>query len=278
MREMAELPKAGDRVPVEKFHVSEMNANFGEPFGESEEDEQLIANLRAGGELVHKIIARPENEGYGVVVGRRRFLAKREIGTKFLEVGKDCLIEEIGDEEAAEASVIENFFRKDMNPIARAKAFNRVIAFSPGGLRATARRFGIPPTTLSDYMRPLDLTPKMQEEVAKGSLIYTDAVRLARMKLGEVRLDQLAEILENEGYEAFLKEVERSSTGKLKRGIPKGVYDVDRVVWDKRSRREMGIRETISKATKAKGFKKEPEYIKDFLIRHIEEIEQELKA
>ena len=50
-------------------------------FGESDEDRALIENLRKG-TIVHPFKARPEGNGYGVYVGRRRFLAKKAIGTK----------------------------------------------------------------------------------------------------------------------------------------------------------------------------------------------------
>ena len=276
------IPKIGDSILIEMFHISEMNANFGEPFGESEEDKQLIANVREGKKLVHKILARPENDGYGIIVGRRRFLALKEIGKKSLIVGKDCVIEEMGDEESSESSVVENFLRKDMNPIARAEAFNRVIAFSPGGIRATARRFGLKPQTLSEWLKVLELSPKMQEEVSKGSIYYTDALLLARQKISKEKQDQLAEKLKKEGYNAFLKDVDRITTGKMKRGIPKGIYEVDRILWDKRNRREMSYHKILIEAAKKKGFTSEKgevnvnEYIKDFIINRIEEIEKEI--
>lgn len=276
MGETIKLPKTGDHIPVERFHISEMNVRAGQPFGETEEDRNLIANLRRE-KIIGPFRARPEGEGYGVVVGRRRFLAKKEAGVDHLVAGADCLIEEMTDEEAREASLIENLevLRRSMDPVTRANALADVIAYSPTGLRGTARRLGMPPSTLSEWLKVLKLTPKLQEAVKKGSMVFSDSLNLAKMKLSEERQDQLAEVLENEGYEAFQKAVERQSAGRLKRGIPKGVYEVDRVIWDKRSRKDVKIRETISRAAKARGFEKEPEYIKDYLVRHIEEIEGE---
>lgn len=61
----------------------------------------------------------------------------------------------------------------------------------------------------------------------------------------------------------------------MKRGIPKGIYEIDRVVWDKRNKKEMGYFEIVRKVAETKDMKP-PDYIKDFVIRHIEEIEAEL--
>jgi len=212
-----------------------------------------------------------------VVVGRRRFLAKKEIGAKYFVVGADCLIEEMSDEEAKEASLIENLeiLRKEMDPITRANKLNEIIAFSPLGLRGTARRLGISASTLSEWLKILELGPKMQEAVAKGLLYYTDALMVARMKLGEAAQDELVEVLESEGLEAFKKELMRVIGGKMKRGIPRDVYRIDRLIWDKRNRKEMGYYEILMKVAEKKGMKV-PEYIKDFMIKHIEEITKEI--
>jgi len=234
MRER-DLPNVGGHIPVEKFHISELNVRVGQPFGESEEDRALIDQLRWG-KIIEPFKARPEGDGYGVVVGRRRFLAKKEIGTKFFVVGSDCLIEEMTDEEARETSLIENLkiLRKELDPITRAMRLNEIVSYSPTGLRGTARRLGIPPSTLSEWLKVLELSPKMQEAVAKGLLYYTDALHLAKMKIGQIKQDELAEILEKEGVEAFKKELERLAEKKLKRGTPKGKYIILRATFDKR--------------------------------------------
>lgn len=102
-----DLLKLGNSIPVEEFHVSPLNVRFGKPFGGSEEDQLLIANLRKG-KIIGPFKARPEEDSYGVVVGRRRFLAKKEAGARQFVVGVDCLIEEMTDDEAREMSLIEN--------------------------------------------------------------------------------------------------------------------------------------------------------------------------
>lgn len=269
------MPETGDHIPVEKLHISQMNVRAHAPFGDAEEDKQLIAQLRQG-RIIGPFKARPEGDGYGVVVGRRRFLAKKKLGTKYFVVASDCLIEEMSDEEAREASLIENLqiLRKEMNPITRANKLAEIIAFSPLGLRGTARKLGIPASTLSEWLKILELSPKMQEVVAKGLLYYTDALKAARMNLGEALQSELAEIAETRGLEACQKRLMEITVGRTKRGIPRGVYKIDRLIWDKRNRKEMGHYEILMKAAKNRGMKV-PQYIKDFTIRHIEEIAEE---
>lgn len=264
-----ELPKIGEKIPVDRFHVSEINMRYGEPFGESEDDQLLIANLTAG-DIIEPFIARPEGEGYGVVIGSRRFSGKVAAGAKEFTMGFDCLIRHMTDEEARESSLIENFevLRKTPDPILRARKLKEAIDLSSDGLRGCAKRWGVPPSTLSEWLKVLGLSPKMQEAVQKGILEYTDGVRLSRMELEKEQQEDLAEVLEAEGTEAFRKELERVSEKQLKRGIPKGVYYVERITWDKRDEDHMQIYESLGKFAEEKGVGRD-EYSRSVLTDHV---------
>ncbi|MDH5266036.1 MAG: hypothetical protein OEW62_00005 [Candidatus Bathyarchaeota archaeon] len=263
-----ELPKLGELLSVDKFHVSELNVRAGRPFGESEEDRALIDQLRRG-KIIGPFKSRPEGDGYGVVVGRRRFLAKKEASARFFVVGSDCLIEEMSDEEAREASLIENLsiLRKEMDAITRATRLNEIVSFSPAGLRATARRLGIPASTLSEWLKILELSPKMQEAVARGLLCYTDALKLAKMKIGQMKQDELAEILEKEGIEAYRKELERLAMKKLKKGAPKGKYLILRATFDRAYPTDVELYEKLKRLAETKQMKLD-EYCKWVLAEH----------
>jgi ParB/RepB/Spo0J family partition protein len=262
------LPKLGELLPIERFHVSELNVRAGRPFGEGEEDKTLINHLKRG-KIIGPFKARPEKDGYAVVVGRRRYLAKKSAGAKFFVAGSDCLIEDMTDEEAREASLIENLsiLRKDMDPITRATRLNEIVSFSPAGLRATARRLGIPASTLSEWLKVLALSPKMQEAVANGLLCYTDALKLAKMSIGQLKQDELAEILEKEGIEAYRKELERLGKKKLKRGAPKGKYIILRTTLDRMYPPDVELYEKLKRLAEAKKMKLD-EYCKWVLTEH----------
>jgi ParB family chromosome partitioning protein len=266
------LPEVEKRILTPKFHVSPLNVRAGEPFGETKEDKRLIAQLRRG-RIVGPFKARPEGDGYGVFVGRRRFLAKKEGGAKYFVVGVDCLIEDVCDKDAKEASLIENLeiLRKEMNPITRAKTLNEVISFSAAGLRGTARRLGISASTLCEWLKVLELSPRMQEALAKDLLFYTDALRIARMKLGTDLQDKLAEMLETEGPVAFKRELARLSKGGSKKGFSRGVYTILRITFDKRYKPDAELCEKITELSKAENMKLD-EYCKWVLTEHVKSV------
>jgi len=274
------IPPMGEKVPVEKFHISKLNIRFGEPFGNSEEDKYLIDNLK-NGRIITPFKARPEKNGYGVIVGRRRFLAKKKSGAKNFINGIDCVIEKISDDEAREVSLVENLesLRKTMDPITRAKGLDSIMrGAAEMSLRATATRLGIPPSNLSEWLSILQLNPKLQKAISEGLMGYTDGLKIFRLNLDKNEQDRLTKMLTTQGQKALKKEIfrlQRINSGKKSRGIPPGIYEVVRVTWDKRNSKEKIYFKTLSKAASKKGITIS-EYIKEFIKTNMNWIEKEI--
>jgi len=263
----------GEKITVDKFHISKLNVRAKEKFGETEEDQALILQVRKG-KIVQPFKARPEGKGYGVYVGRRRFLAKKQIGVKQFTVGQDVIVEDLDEEEAREQSLIENLslLRQEMNPITRAKQLQGMLAVSTTGLRGLAIRLGIAASTLSEWISVLDLSPKVLDVLEKNPHLYTDARQMARMKLSSILQNELAEVLEKQGEEAFKAELDRMKEGGKKRGIPKDVYYIVRTAFDKRYPPDKKAYETLEDLAKAKNMKVD-EYGKQVLLDHVKKAE-----
>jgi len=270
------IPEIGDKISVDKFHVSESNMRYDKPFGESKEDQLLIQQLRFG-KVVQPFKARLEKGGYGVYTGRRRFLAKQKFKAEF-EVGKDVIIIDIKPDAAREESLIENLriLQKEVDPMTRARALAEIIREGGGGLRGTARRLGLAKSTLQDWLKALELSPGLQSTLEKALMTWRDARSIARMRIGKEKQEQLAEILETKGLEAFREELSKIMP-KGKRGIPAGKYVVDRVIWDKQNKFDVQYYETLSKIAEAKSMTV-PELIKDYIVRHIKDIQKEMST
>ena len=267
------LPKVGDKIPIKKFFVSKTNMRVDEPFGESAEDKALIEHFRRT-EIVQPFKARPEEDGYGAVVGRRRFLALKESGRlKELTVGQHVLIAEMSDEEAMDASLKENLeeFHKTPDPISRAKAISAYLSRLPTGLRGLARAWGVSHSTLSEYLKILDLNPAMQETVRKGQVSFRDGLATARLKLEDEVQTKLAETAETQGVDIFKRELARHMAKKGKRGIPAGIYIVVRSIFDKRNKDDLRYYKTLEKLAKEKEIGVS-DYAKQVLVDHIKSV------
>lgn len=265
MTEIAE-PKIGDSIPISKFFVSKMNIRAEEQFGKTDEDFTLTQHLTKQ-DLVQPIIARPEGSGFGIVIGRRRFLAKKKAGAKKLVVGEDVLIRNLTDEQALDDSIRENLsvFRQELNPIARAKAIQKLLETREASLRELGRTWKMPIANLSDWMTVLELSAKMQSVVGKGLIYFTDAVNIARAGISKEVQDRLADTAELKGYDAFKKEYSQLPSAKERRGLPAGKYEILRITWDKTDKQEHELYQKLEQLAKVTG--KETEEMAKIIIR-----------
>jgi hypothetical protein len=263
--------EVGKTVSVDKIHVSKLNVRVEDAFGESDEDHALIENLRKG-TIVHPFKARPEGDGYGVYVGRRRFLAKKAIGTKLFIVGKDMIIEQIDDDRARKESAVENLelFRKNMDPWTRAQSLQHIIDFNVGlSLRSVAKELGIPHNTLSEYVGILQLHGNWDRLIREGKLDFYNSLKLVKLKLGELQEEELAKVLDVEGLDAYYAALAKITGGKVeRRGVPRGKYVVIRTTLEKRSKDDMELFEGLEKLAKARN-QQVNEYAKDVLREHV---------
>lgn len=262
------LPKIGDAISVEKFFVSKMNMRVDEEFGKSFEDMVLTEHLGKT-DIVQPFIARPEGEGFGVVIGRRRFLAKRRSGAKKFVVGMDCLIREMSDEDAYDASIRENMdtFRREVNAMLRARSVKRKLDMDGIGQRELARRWRVPIANIAEWLAPLKLVQALQTLLEKEAFTFTDAVNIVQLSLDEETQNKLAKILEENGADAFKSELARVKAGREKRGSPAGKYAVARVTWNRTVPEEDEAYHRLEVLANSTD-KKLEEYCKAVLIEH----------
>jgi len=228
-----DVPKAGDRMPVERFHISKLNVRANRPFGESEKDKSLLENVRRNG-IVEPMLARPEGNGFGIYAGERKYHSAMIIGYKAFVIGEDALIRNVTDEQARLQSLIEDLdaLREELNPIERANAIMDVIRTDMIGERAVAKRLGVAPSTLSQWIKILDLTPPMRDAVAKGQIYFKDALNLAKAKVGEIQEKKLAEAAETGGRDGYMATLEAVQAGHEKRGLPAGMYNAVKMMFN----------------------------------------------
>lgn len=268
------LPKLGEDIPLSQVFISKMNVRYGEAFGKTDEDFFLSQNVEKQG-VVQPMIARPEAHGYGVVQGSRRYHSLKKAGKKTVKIGKEIIVRQMTDQEAFDESLRENLpiFRRELNPIARAKAIQKLLETREASLRELARTWKVPIANLSDWMTVLELTPKMQTVVEKGLIYFTDAVNMARAGLTKDVQDQLAETVEKKGYDAFKAELAKLPSAKERRGLPAGKYSILRLTYDKTDQADIMRYNRIEKLAKVLG-KEVEETAKILIDRGLERSEK----
>lgn len=244
-------------IPIEKIHISPLNVRAGIGFGD-EEDLELEKNIGEVG-LINPIVVRPVGDEYEVIVGSRRFLSLQKSGVTEI----DCVVKDFDDEEALDFSLSENVFRKDVDPVTLGKWLKARLDRGDIKLSAYARKIGKAKSTISEWLRMNVLSAELQQEVAVGAIPFRYALKLARMDLSDKDQKDLANEMKSEGFGALQKAVDRISSGKEKRGAPRGLLVV-RINFGFGSSEYDSLRKIAEKNDKDLG-----EYCREILVDHV---------
>ncbi len=127
--------------------------------------QELAASILEVG-LLQPLVLRPSpcGEGYEIIAGERRFRACHLAG---LETAP-AYINERSDVHSAQAALIENVQRKDLNPLEIAQALQKLIDNHSFSQQVLAKKIGKQRSTVANYLRLLLLPKKIQESLGKG--------------------------------------------------------------------------------------------------------------
>ncbi len=157
--------------------------------------DDLAASIRTAG-LMQPIVLRPlSGGGFQIVVGERRWRAAQKVGLARVP----AVIREIDDQTAAEWALIENIQREDLNPMERAEAFRRLTEEFEMTHQEVAERVGLNRSTVTNFIRLLDLDDLTRDAVGRGRLGQAHA----RLLLGVTNLQvrrHLAELAIREDW------------------------------------------------------------------------------
>lgn len=129
--------------------------------------QELADSIKSTDGLLQPIVVRPlPNQTYEIVAGERRWRAAQLAG--LTEV--DCLIYPYSDEQALQASIIENISRHDLNPIEEAKAYQRLIDEFDYLHEEVAASVGKSRAAITNTLRLLKLHPKIQKYMIEGKI------------------------------------------------------------------------------------------------------------
>jgi ParB family chromosome partitioning protein len=137
---------------------------------------ELAASIKASGILQPIIVRAVGPDRYQLIAGHRRTEAAKLAG---LEKVPAIVRHDSTDERQAEWALIENIQRADLNAIERAKAYRSYIDKFKLTHAQAAERLGEDRTTITNFLRMLDLNPGVQDLVARGILSAGHAKVLA---------------------------------------------------------------------------------------------------
>jgi ParB family chromosome partitioning protein len=144
-------------------------------------DEKALKEL-ANSIQIHDLIqpitvAQLANGKYQLIAGERRFRAAKIAGLSDLP----AYVRTGNDKELLELALLENLQRVDLNEIEIALSYQRMMEELSYTQEKVAERMGVDRSTISNYIRLLELPPSLQAALRSGSL----SVSLAKLLLGK---------------------------------------------------------------------------------------------
>ena len=164
--------------PRKKFSENELN--------------ELAASIREHG-IIQPLIVEKNKDRYTIIAGERRWRAAKIAGMKKIPV----IIGEYDEKEKTEIQLIENIQREGLNPVEEAKAYRELINEYELKQDELAKTLGKSRTAITNTMRLLNLSEKVQEMIIEDKLTQGHARALLAIENKDTQYEIACQIIEN---------------------------------------------------------------------------------
>lgn len=140
--------------------ISEIEPNSEQPRKNFNEDalHELSESIKQYG-ILQPLLLQKKGQYYEIIAGERRWRAARLAGLKEVP----AIIKEYSSQEVLEIALIENIQREDLNPIEEARAYQKLIKEFKLKQDELAEKVSKSRTAITNSMRLLKLSSKVQE-------------------------------------------------------------------------------------------------------------------
>ena len=140
--------------------ISSVEPNMDQPRKQFDEDAlmELSESIKQYG-VLHPLLVSDKKDYYEIIAGERRWRAAKLAGLTEIPV----IVKEFSEQELVEISLIENIQREDLNPVEEAMAYKRLIDEFHLKQDEIAERVGKSRTAVTNAMRLLKLSEKVQQ-------------------------------------------------------------------------------------------------------------------
>lgn len=148
----------------------------------------LAASLKSTG-LIQPIVVRKTEAGYQLIAGERRLRAAKLAGLTTIP----AIVRDVDAFTQAQMALVENIQREDLNPIDRAQAYKALTSQLGLTHQELAIRLGEDRSSITNYVRLLDLAEPVRELIRTGMLSLGHAKLLVGVQdvLEQQRLAEL---------------------------------------------------------------------------------------
>ncbi len=148
-------------------NITKIEPNRTQPRKNFDEDalQELSDSIKQFG-VIQPLVVQDRKDHYEIIAGERRWRAAKKAGLKEVPV----IIKNYTDQEIVEISIIENIQREDLNPIEEALAYKRLLEEFNLKQDQVAERVSKSRATVTNSMRLLKLSDKVQQMIIDGMI------------------------------------------------------------------------------------------------------------
>lgn len=236
------------------LNINRIEPNKNQPRKEFNEDalQELADSIKQFG-VIEPLVVVKRKGYYELIAGERRWRAARLAGLKEVPV----VIKDYDDQQIVEIALIENIQREDLNPIEEAHAYERLIQEFNLTQDEVAERVSKSRTTVTNALRLLKLTEKVQQMLI-DDMLSTGHVR-ALITIADPQLqyetamyifDKKLSVRETESYvKKLLNKKPKEKTSEKEDPELSFLYKVI----ENRLKESLGTKTTIKAKTKDSG-------------------------
>lgn len=213
---------------VVELDINQVEPNKNQPRKNFDQDalNELADSIKQYG-VIQPIVVQKIDDYYEIIAGERRWRAAKIAKLKKIPV----VIKNFSEQEIVEIALIENIQREDLNPIEEAEAYKRLIDEYNLKQEEMAERLSKSRTSITNSMRLLKLSSKVQKLVISGELSSGHARALIPVEDANKQYTLALEIIKNK---LSVRETEKLVKALLepKKKVKKAVPENDFVYRD----------------------------------------------
>ena len=265
---------AAAKSGVQVMKINEVEPNRDQPRKNFDEDAllELSDSIKQFG-VLQPLLVRKRKDYYEIIAGERRWRAAKLAGVKEVPVIEN----EYTDQEILEIGLIENIQREILNPIEEAIAYKRLLEEFNLKQDEVAERVSKSRTAVTNSMRLLKLSDKVQQMIIDDMISTGHARALLAIDDPELQYTLANKIFDEKlsvrETEKLVKEIKNPKKPKEKKPVANSFIYQD---LEEKMKSVFGTKVSIASKGKGKG-KIEIEYYSDDELEHLFDMMMSIK-
>ena len=265
---------AAAKSGVQVMKINEVEPNRDQPRKNFDEDAllELSDSIKQFG-VLQPLLVRKRKDYYEIIAGERRWRAAKLAGVKEVPV----IEKEYTDQEILEIGLIENIQRENLNPIEEAIAYKRLLEEFNLKQDEVAERVSKSRTAVTNSMRLLKLSDKVQQMIIDDMISTGHARALLAIDDPELQYTLANKIFDEKlsvrETEKLVKEIKNPKKPKEKKVMENAFIYQD---LEEKMKSVFGTKVSIASKGKGKG-KIEIEYYSDDELEHLFDMMMSIK-